>query len=292
MSDSDSLAEIKKRKIETPPKHKHSKKQKLKHKKSKRPSSSSPTSVPIGHSNSDPQGHSQSACQKEIPIKGSYQGSVAADGMLKTSNISIIQKYFSNLTARQIDQFSRLKDVYSEWNAKINVISRKDLDCFYERHCLHSLAIAKFVTFADGSRIMDLGCGGGFPVVPMAILFPNVQFLAVDSIGKKIRVVNAVKNILQISNLTALNGRVEQVNQQFDFVITRAVADLPQLVAWTQRSYSRTERNPIANGLIALKGGELSAELQGFPQVKVLNLSDWFEEDFFETKKLVYLPQP
>ncbi|MEY3397885.1 MAG: Ribosomal small subunit methyltransferase [Bacteroidota bacterium] len=204
---------------------------------------------------------------------------------------SAIQHYFPELDEFRLKQLERLVPLYQEWNAQINVISRKDMDHFVERHVLHSLSIARFTKFSPGSRIMDLGTGGGFPAVPLAIYFPEVQFVAVDSIGKKIKVVQEVVNALGITNVEAIHSRAETVKGPFDFVVSRAVADLSELVKWTSHLISRKDNNALPNGLICLKGGDLTEEIKPFRKAaQVYDLSSWYSESFFETKKLVYLP--
>lgn len=206
------------------------------------------------------------------------------------NGVELIYKYFDGLSDRQREQFAALYDVYAEWNAKINVISRKDFDSLYLKHILHSLAIAKVCTFADGAKVMDVGCGGGFPSVPLAILFPNVQFTSVDSIGKKITVVKGVCEAVGITNLKAINDRVENIPEKFDFVISRAVTDMATFVGWVWKKIERGEgKGTLPNGILYLKGGDLDAELS---QTKMpwtrYNISDYFEEEFFETKQVVY----
>jgi 16S rRNA (guanine527-N7)-methyltransferase len=204
--------------------------------------------------------------------------------------LEIISKYFKELSPAQQDQFAALFDVYKEWNDKINVISRKDFDTLYERHVLHSLAIVKFLPFQNGSKILDIGTGGGFPGIPLAIMFPECQFHLVDSIGKKIKVVQEVAAALGLKNVKATHGRAEEVKDKYDFVVSRAVAELELLVKWSQGKISKKQINAIPNGLICLKGGDLSEELKAVNQYKELySLNDYFTEDFFETKKLVYV---
>ena len=207
-----------------------------------------------------------------------------------SSDIAIIEKYFPNLNSLQKEQFTQLKPLYEEWNAQINVISRKDLDRLYERHILHSLSIAKFISFTKDSKLMDLGCGGGFPGIPLAILFPQVSFTLIDSIGKKIKVVNEISKAIGLQNIEAYHMRAEEVKGSFDFVITRAVAPMVDLVKWTRKKYSKSCNHKFDNGIIALKGGDLTEELKSYKTVKVYSLSSYFEEDFFKTKKIVYLP--
>jgi 16S rRNA (guanine527-N7)-methyltransferase len=204
--------------------------------------------------------------------------------------LDIVNKYFKDLSPTQQQQFVALFDVYKEWNDKINVISRKDFDTLYERHVLHSLAIAKFLPFQPDSKILDIGTGGGFPGIPLAIMFPECQFHLVDSIGKKIKVVQEVSSALGLTNVIASHGRAEEVKDKFDFIVSRAVAELALLVRWSQGKIAKKQINAIPNGLICLKGGDLSEELKVVNQYKELyNLNDYFTEDFFETKKLVYV---
>ena len=207
------------------------------------------------------------------------------------TDLQIIEKYFPNLTEKQKEQFAQLGPLYEEWNAQINVISRKDLDCLYERHVLHSLSIAKFVSFKKGAKLMDLGCGGGFPGIPLAILFPEVSFVMIDSIGKKIKVVQAVADALGLKNVEAYHMRAEKVKGQFDFVITRAVAPMMELVKWSRKKISKVQQHDLENGIIALKGGDLSQELASWGNRKsMVNLPDYYKEDFFETKKIIHVP--
>lgn len=200
-----------------------------------------------------------------------------------------INKYFNNLTEKQISQFEKLKPVYEQWNAKINVISRKDMDSFYERHVLHSLAIAKVVSFLADSEILDVGTGGGFPGVPLAILFPQTKFTLVDSIGKKIKVVEEVCKELDIKNVTAINSRVEQIDKKFDFIVSRAVTQMPEFVKWVRRKIKKSSKHSLDNGILYLKGGDLTEELASFKNIQLYEISNFFSEDFFETKKVVYL---
>ena len=206
------------------------------------------------------------------------------------NGVELIYKYFDGLTEEQKRQFAALYEVYAEWNAKINVISRKDFDSLYLKHILHSLAIAKVCTFSDGAKVMDVGCGGGFPSVPLAILFPNVQFTSVDSIGKKITVVKGVCSAVGIKNLTAINDRVENIPEKFDFVVSRAVTDMATFVGWVWKKIERGEgKGTLSNGILYLKGGDLDAELA---QTKMhwerYNIAEFFSEEFFETKQVVY----
>ena len=200
-----------------------------------------------------------------------------------------IEKYFPDLTGRQHSQFAALYDLYADWNAKINVVSRKDFDQFYLRHVLHSLAIARVCRFDDGARIMDVGCGGGFPSVPLAIMFPGAEFTAIDSIGKKITVVRAVAEAAGIGNLRPLNMRAEQLNERFDYVVSRAVTEMPTFVGWVWDKIERGRRGSLPNGILYLKGGDLTGELSR-TRMKWTEyaVSDFFDEDFFATKKVVY----
>ncbi len=205
--------------------------------------------------------------------------------------MEIIKKYFPDLTALQIEQFSRLEPLYQEWNEKINVISRKDIDQLYERHVLHSLGIARYIQFASATSVMDVGCGGGFPGIPLAILFPKTNFLLVDSIAKKIKVVEEVSFALDLKNLKAQQNRAEKVNGQFDFVVSRAVTAFPKFVSLVRKKIAVNQKNTLANGILYLKGGDFDEELKPFKsKVQIYNLSDQFDEEFFETKKVIHLP--
>ena len=200
-------------------------------------------------------------------------------------------KYFPNLSPKQIELFEQLQPLYAEWNAQINVISRKDFSEFYERHVLHSLAIAKFIRFTPGTKILDVGTGGGFPGIPLAILFPKVQFHLVDSIGKKIKVVNEVADSLRLMNVKAEQIRAEQLKDKYDFVVSRAVTKLPEFINWIQKNISKKQKNALPNGILYLKGGDLTDEIKPFKHnVFVQNISEYFDEEFFETKKVVHLP--
>ncbi len=204
--------------------------------------------------------------------------------------MELIRKYFPNLTADQQEKFQKLEELYKDWNLKINVVSRKDIDELYLRHVLHSLAIAKFQQFEPGSKIMDVGTGGGFPGIPLAILFPESEFTLVDSIGKKIKVVDEVSEGLGLQNVTTYNQRVEEIKTQFDFIVSRAVAAMPTFVRWTKGKIAKESHHERRNGILYLKGGDLEEELQDYKTAEVYKLSSFFEEDFFDTKKLVYLP--
>ncbi len=202
-----------------------------------------------------------------------------------------ILKYFNDLTGEQIDKFSALKDLYKDWNSKINVISRKDIDELYTHHVLHSLSIAKFIKFSEGSRIVDVGCGGGFPGIPLAILFPKVEFTLVDSIRKKITVVNGVVSSLNLDNAKGVNERAENLTSKFDFIVSRAVTSFPDFVRLTGKLISTHQINSIPNGIIYLKGGDIEEEIRQFKKIsEVYEISRYFEDPFFETKKIIYLP--
>ena len=201
-----------------------------------------------------------------------------------------ILKQFPDLSDNQILQFQKLQSLYEDWNAKINVISRKDIDELYTRHVLHSLGIAKIIEFRPGSKIMDVGTGGGFPGIPLAILFPEVDFYLIDVIAKKIRVVNEVAAGLGLKNVKAEQKRAELVKQEFDFIVSRAVTNMPDFVSWVDDKVSKKQNHELANGILYLKGGDLTEELKAFPKATEYNLSDFFKEEFFETKKVVHLP--
>ena len=204
--------------------------------------------------------------------------------------MDVILKYFPDLEPGQIELFRQLEPLYADWNSKINVISRKDFSEFYERHVLHSLAIAKFIHFTPGSEILDVGTGGGFPGIPLAIFFPHVKFHLVDSIGKKIKVVNAVAESLGLENVTAEQKRAEQLKEKYDFVLSRAVTKLPEFVNWVRSNISLKQQNAVPNGILYLKGGDLTKEIKPFrKQVFIQHLSEFFDEEFFKTKKLVQL---
>jgi 16S rRNA (guanine527-N7)-methyltransferase len=201
-----------------------------------------------------------------------------------------ILKHFPNLSEVQIDQFTRLEELYKDWNAKINVISRKDIDELYTRHVLHSLGIAKVQEFKPGSWVLDVGTGGGFPGIPLAILFPETKFYLIDIIAKKIKVVQEVANGLGLTNVKAEQIRAENVKGDFDFIVSRAVTNMPDFVAWVKEKIKKKQNHELKNGILYLKGGDLTEELQDFPKATLYNLSDYFEDEFFETKKVVHLP--
>ncbi len=204
--------------------------------------------------------------------------------------MEIIHKYFKDLSDHQVKQFEELGGLYKEWNDKINVVSRKDIDNLYERHVLHSLSIAKFIQFTDGTEVMDLGTGGGFPAIPLAIYFPKVRFHAIDGTAKKIRVLNEVAESLKLGNVKGQQLRAEENKGKYDFVVTRAVAGMEKLVPWSERLMKIKQQNAMPNGLIALKGGDLKSEensVNGYTET--VRLSEYFDEEFFETKGLMYV---
>lgn len=202
---------------------------------------------------------------------------------------ALLQKYFPELDARRLEQFSKLYDLYRYWNERINVVSRKDIDLLYERHVLHSLGIAKVMRFAPNSRIMDVGTGGGFPGIPLAILFPDSDFCLVDSIGKKIKVVEEVAVGLGLQNVRAFHKRVEEIDEKFHFVVSRAVTEFPVFYRWVKDKFLKDSFNTLPNGILYLKGGDLREEFgKYYDRAKFYDLKDFFEEEFFETKKVVY----
>ena len=202
--------------------------------------------------------------------------------------MQIIHKYFPDLTEKQIEQFTDLQELYEHWNTQINVISRKNMDALYTNHILHSLAIAKVIQFEKGTKILDIGTGGGFPGIPLAILFPEVDFLLVDSIGKKIKVVNEVSNAIGLNNVRTLHERAENINKTFDFVVSRAVTNMTDFKKWVKGKFNKKHNNSLKNGILYLKGGDLSEELRGISHSKY-EIADLFEEEFFETKKVIYI---
>ncbi len=210
--------------------------------------------------------------------------------MHKIDIMEVILKEFPNLTEIQVKQFEKLQYLYEDWNSKINVISRKDIDELYSRHVLHSLGIAKIISFTNRSKIMDVGTGGGFPGIPLAILFPESDFYLIDIIAKKIKVVNEVANALGLTNVKAEQMRAENVKQEFDFIVSRAVTNMPDFVSWVKDKVRKSNKNDLPNGILYLKGGDLSEELKDFPKAIEYNLSEFFKEEFFETKKVVHLP--
>jgi 16S rRNA (guanine527-N7)-methyltransferase len=204
--------------------------------------------------------------------------------------MDLINKYFPNLSEEQQEQFELLSGLYQGWNLKINVVSRKDIDELYLRHVLHSLGIAKVQPFLPGSKVLDVGTGGGFPGIPLAILFPETHFHLVDSIGKKIKVVQEVSEGLQLRNVKITNARAEVITDSYDFIVSRAVAQMETFVHWVKGRVAKKSCHELKNGILYLKGGDLTVELAKFPKARVYELSRYFEEDFFETKTVVHLP--
>lgn len=203
-------------------------------------------------------------------------------------SITLLLKYFPDLTEKQIEQFGKLEDLYHEWNEKINVISRKDMESLYEKHILHSLGIAKVMEFSPGTRVLDIGTGGGFPGIPLAILFPETEFTLIDSIGKKITVVKAVAEGVGLQNVNAIHGRAENLKEKFHFVVSRAVTQMPEFLKWLKGKFEKEQFNPKHNGVLYLKGGELAEELAGI-KCEIFSLKNYFDEEFFDTKKVVYV---
>ncbi len=201
-----------------------------------------------------------------------------------------ITKYFPNLTDNQLVQFQKLEELYHDWNAKINVISRKDIDELYVKHILHSLGIAKVMSFEPKATVLDVGTGGGFPGIPLAILFPETRFYLIDVIAKKIKVVNEVVAALGLENVKAEQLRAENMKGEFDFIVSRAVTNMPDFVSWIKDKIKKQNKHKLKNGILYLKGGDLTEELKDFPNATEYNLSDYFSEEFFETKKVVHLP--
>ncbi len=204
--------------------------------------------------------------------------------------MELILKYFPNLTEDQINKFKLLETLYQDWNLKINVVSRKDIDELYLRHVLHSLGIAKVMQFKNGSKIMDVGTGGGFPGVPLAILYPECSFHLVDSIAKKLKVVNEVVDGLGLTNVKTTHTRVEEIDDTYDFIVSRAVAAMPTFVHWIKGKVAKEQKHDFKNGILYLKGGDLTEELKDYRTATIYNLTDYYTEDFFETKKVVHLP--
>jgi len=204
--------------------------------------------------------------------------------------MNLLSKYFPELSDVQFNQFKQLQGLYKDWNSKINVISRKDIESLYLRHVLHSLSIAKLIKFNPASNILDIGTGGGFPGIPLAILFPDVNFHLVDSINKKLKVVNGVVDSLGLVNVKTTHSRAEFIKGDYDFIISRAVTTMPDFVSWTKNKIAKKSKKSYKNGIIYKKRGELTEELKSYKTVKVYSLSSYFEEDFFKTKKIVYLP--
>ena len=206
-------------------------------------------------------------------------------------NSELILRYFPDITPRQQEQFAKLGELYTEWNARINVVSRKDMEHLYTRHILHSLAIAKVCQFKQGAKVVDIGCGGGFPSVPLAILFPDVEFVGVDSIGKKIKVVEGVAQGAEIKNLRAVNSRAEQLGEKFDYVVSRAVTEMSKFMPWAWALLRKGEAGTLKNGILYLKGGDLAEELAlTRRRWDVHDIGAMFDDEFFETKRVVYTP--
>ena len=205
--------------------------------------------------------------------------------------MELIKKYFPDLTASQMDKMAQMEELYQFWNAKVNVISRQDIDTLYERHILHSLGIAKVIQFKSGTSILDVGTGGGFPGIPLAIMFPDVQFHLVDSIGKKIRVVQEIAQALELTNVKAEQIRAEKLEDEYEFVVSRAVTRLTPFTGWVRKNISRNSFHSLRNGILYLKGGDLTEEIAELNlKTRIYELSKYFEEEFFETKKVVYVP--
>lgn len=210
--------------------------------------------------------------------------------MLKIHFMEEIIKQFPNLTENQMLQFQKLEALYQDWNAKINVISRKDIDELYTKHVLHSLAIAKIQPFEAGTYILDVGTGGGFPGIPLAILFPETRFYLIDVIAKKIKVVQAVVDALELRNVKAEQMRAENVKGDYDFIVSRAVTNMPDFVSWIKDKIKKQNKHTLKNGILYLKGGDLTEELKDFPKASEYNIAEFFKDEFFETKKVVHLP--
>lgn len=204
--------------------------------------------------------------------------------------MQLIKQYFPDLTETQLQQFEQLETLYKDWNLKINVVSRKDIDELYLRHVLHSLGIAKVLTFVPNAKVLDVGTGGGFPGIPLAILYPETQFHLVDSIAKKIKVVNEVVEGLGLTNVKTSHDRVEHIDDQFDFIVSRAVAAMPTFVHWVKGKIAKEQKHVLKNGILYLKGGDLTEELETYRTATIYDLSDYYKEDFFDTKKVVHLP--
>ena len=218
------------------------------------------------------------------------RGFKAESNEVKIFKMEEILKYFPNLTDIQKQQFEKLEELYQDWNAKINVISRKDIDELYTKHVLHSLAIAKIQKFEPGTYVLDVGTGGGFPGIPLAILFPETRFYLIDVIAKKIKVVQDVAEALELKNVKAEQIRAENVKGDFDFIVSRAVTNMPDFVSWIKDKIKKQNKHELKNGILYLKGGDLTEELKDFPKATEYNISGFFDNEFFETKKVVHLP--
>ena len=227
-------------------------------------------------------------CNREFGFLKIYEKIFYFCGLLE--RMEVLQKYFAELTEEQLRQFDLLSDLYKDWNLKINVVSRKDIDELYLRHVLHSLGIAKVQAFCPDARVLDVGTGGGFPGIPLAILYPKTQFHLVDSIGKKIKVVQEVSEGLGLQNIKITNARVETIQGQYDFIVSRAVAQMETFVRWVKDRIAKKSVHELKNGILYLKGGDLTEELSKFPKATVYPLERYFEEDFFGTKSVVHLP--
>lgn len=208
----------------------------------------------------------------------------------KNYEMEEILRYFPQITENQTEQFAKLKVLYADWNAKINVVSRKDIDELYTRHVLHSLAIAKIQPFLPGASILDVGTGGGFPGIPLAILHPETNFYLIDVIGKKIKVVQAIADALSLKNVKAEQMRAENAKGNFDFIVSRAVTNMPEFVSWVKNKIAKKQNHKLANGILYLKGGDLSEELKDYQKITLYDIPDFFDNEFFETKKVVHLP--
>ena len=210
--------------------------------------------------------------------------------MEKIYILNIVDHYFPGLSPRKTKQFNQLDSLYKNWNEKINVISRKDINELYERHVLHSLSIARLIDFAPGSQILDVGTGGGFPGIPLAILFPQVDFYLIDSIGKKIKVAQEISQALDLRNVKARHQRAQEFKRSIDFVVSRAVTRMDVFVPWIKKNISKKSKHNLPNGILYLKGGDLTEELKNFPKAQIFALSNFYEEEFFVTKKIVHMP--
>lgn len=203
---------------------------------------------------------------------------------------TIIEKYFPSLEQKKLENLNNLGFIYREWNKKINIISRKDIDNLYERHILHSLSIAKIITFNKNTKILDVGTGGGFPGIPLSIIFPECQFTLVDSINKKIKIVENIASELNLNNISPINIRAEKINEKFDFIVSRAVTQFPDFLNLVKNNFSKNNFNTLNNGIFYIKGGDFDKEIKDFKNITIYNINDFFNEEFFKTKKIIYLP--